>query len=372
MKVRTDRSTRRRTRAAVVMLGCALVIAAPAPTVATALSGSSGPHCRGVEIPTGLAAGTKPVYRIYGQLCTPQGGARGTIQVLVHGGTYSHTYWDFPGFHGRYQYSRFMNRAGIATLAIDLLGVGRSSHPPSAQVTITAEAYAVHVAIQAARHGVLGPSYPRVILVGHSLGTLTNDLEASTYHDEDGFIATGTSHGPGFTGLGSIFAKVRPALLDPETAPQVPAGDLGYLSTPGARPVFYRGGRVDPRVEREDENTRQPVAGGYAATLLPYLVDTSLLHTNRIRVPVLLVNGSNDAVFCKQGGGGATTECSSAAALKRSEARYYGRSADLATYVLAHSGHDINLVPDARRWYEVALRWCQQHGFLSHSELSTA
>jgi pimeloyl-ACP methyl ester carboxylesterase len=337
-----------------------LTITASGPLSAATI-GSSSAHCRRVEIPTGLAADAKPIYRIYGQLCTPAGGPGRTIQVLVHGGTYSHTYWDFPGFHGKYQYSQVMNRAGYSTLAIDLLGVGRSSHPPSTQVTITVEAYAVHVAIQAARRGGLGPPYRRVILVGHSLGTLTNDVEASTYHDEDGFIATGTSHGPGLTGLGSIFAKVRPALLDPVMSSQIPAGDLGYLSTPGARPVFYRGGRVDPKVERADENTRQPVAAGYAATLLPYLVDTSLLHTNQIRVPVLLVDGSDDAVFCKQGGGGATTDCSSAATLERSEAPDYAPSAHLATYVLAHSGHDINLVPDAHRWYEAALRWCRHH-----------
>lgn len=360
MKVWTGRSTRRRTCGAAVVLGWALTITTSGP-VSAATIGRTTPHCRDVEIPTGLAADAKPIYRVYGQLCTPAGGPGRTIQVLVHGGTYSHTYWDFPGFHDKYQYSQVMNRAGYATLAIDLLGVGHSSHPPSTQVTITAEAYAVHVTIQAARHGGLGSRYRRVILVGHSLGTLTNDVEASTYHDEDGFIATGTSHGPGLTGLGSIFAKVRPALLDPVMASQIPAGDIGYLSTPGARPVFYRGGRVDPKIERADESTRQPVADGYAATLLPYLIDTSLLHTNQIRAPVLLVNGRKDAVFCKQGGGGATTDCASAAALKRAEAPYYAPSARLATYVLAHSGHDINLVPDAHRWYEVALRWCRQH-----------
>jgi len=343
------------------LIACVLTIVVSSPAAATSREAGSPIHCRSVKIPTGLAAGAKTSYTIYGELCTPPGGPRRTIQILVHGGTYSHTYWAFPGFHGKYQYSRVMNRAGYATLAIDLLGVGRSSHPPSGQVTITVEAYAVHVAIQAARHGGIGHRYRHVILVGHSLGTLTNDIEASTYHDEDGFIATGTSHGPGFTGFGSIFAKARPALLDPVTAPQIPTGDLGYLSAPGARPTFYQGGRVNPKVERADENTRQPVAAGYAATLLPYLLDTSLLNTNRIKVPVLLVNGRKDAVFCKQGGDGASTNCASTAGLKRAEAPYYARSAHLVTDVLADSGHDINLVPNAHRWYDVALRWCRRH-----------
>lgn len=253
-----------------------------------------------------------------------------------------------------------MNRAGYATLAIDLIGVGKSDHPPSLTVTIQSEAYAIHSAIQALRNGAFGTSFSKVILVAHSLGTLTGDVEATTYHDEDGFIATGTSHGPGLLGLASLFVHATPALLDPETASQVPTADLGYLSLVDARPGFYSGGAVDPAVEAADEATRQPDPVGYAGTLAPYLAATPLLDTNGIIAPVLLVNGEGDSIFCSQGGGLATASCASAQALYASESPFYSAAAELQTDVLPDSGHDINLVPNAHAWYARALDWVQQ------------
>jgi pimeloyl-ACP methyl ester carboxylesterase len=318
------------------------------------------PVCRDVSIPTGLSASAPQNLRVYGQLCTPRGSTPTTIQVLVHGGTYSHTYWNFPGFDGKYSYSGYMNRAGYATLAIDLLGVGRSSHPLSALVTIDSEAYAIHSAVQASRSGALGTAYRKVILVGHSLGTLTNHVEAATYDDADGYIATGTSHGAGPLGLVQIFAGARPALLDPVTAPQVPFGDLGYISIPGARTAFYAGGDFDPALLAADEATRSPDPGGYAATLAPYLAVTPLLRTNEITAPVLLVNGSNDSVFCRQGNGLGSADCANDANLAESEGPFYGPAAQLETYVLPRSGHNINLVPNAELWFARALEWCRR------------
>lgn len=332
--------------------GC-LGLLVPGPAAAAARS------CRDVSIPTGLSASAPQDLRLFGRLCLPSGPAPTTVQVLVHGGTYSHTYWDFPGFGERYSYAAHANRAGYATLAIDLLGVGGSSHPPSALVTIDSEAYAIHSAVQAARAGSLGAPFDKVLLVGHSLGTLTNHVEVATYQDVDGVIATGTSHGPGVLGLAKIFVNARPALLDPVTAPQVPFGDLGYLSVPGARPTFYAGGDVDPAVLAADEATRSPDPVAYAGTLAPYLAVTPLLRTDEIRVPVLIVNGIGDAVFCAEGGGLSTASCASDAALLQSEAPFYGPAAQLQTFVLPRSGHDINLVPNAALWYDRAARWSE-------------
>jgi pimeloyl-ACP methyl ester carboxylesterase len=333
----------------------------PGARAAVARNASSPRVCRGVSIPTGLSAASRQDLTVYGEFCVPARSTPQTIQVLVPGGTYSHTYWDFPGFSGKYSYARYMNGAGYATLAIDPLGVGGSSHPPGLSVTIQSEAYAVHSALQAARDGGIGEKFARVILVGHSLGTLTNDIEAATYHDEDGFIATGTSHGPGAAGLVEIFTHAEPALLDPVTAPQIPLLDLTYISLPGARSVFYAGGAVGPAVEAADEATRSPGPAGYLATLAPDLADTQLLGTNSIHVPVLLADGSNDAVFCRQGGALATANCASAASLYASESPFYSPAAHLQAYVLPGSGHAINLVPDAPLWYAKALAWCKEY-----------
>ena len=53
-----------------------------------------------------------------------------TLQVLVHGFTYNHTYWDPPKKKlPNHSYARFMAKRGYLVLALDLLGTGKSSIP---------------------------------------------------------------------------------------------------------------------------------------------------------------------------------------------------------------------------------------------------
>ncbi len=61
-----------------------------------------------------------------------------TLQVLVHGWTYNHTYWDPYGAAkpGR-SYARFMAKKGYVVLALDLLGSGASSVPDGAKLNFT-------------------------------------------------------------------------------------------------------------------------------------------------------------------------------------------------------------------------------------------
>src|SRR6478609_8130972 len=48
-------------------------------------------------------------YSVVGYLYHHGGNRHQTIQVLVHGGTYDHRYWDFPTINGRsYSYARYM------------------------------------------------------------------------------------------------------------------------------------------------------------------------------------------------------------------------------------------------------------------------
>jgi pimeloyl-ACP methyl ester carboxylesterase len=285
------------------------------------------------------------------------------LQGLVPGGTYSRSYWDFPIGSSPtgepLSYSGHMTAVGYATLAIDPLGTGGSSHPPSAVVTIQAQAEAIHAVVQAARRGELGVRYEKVVLVGHSLGTLTGYVEATTYRDVDGIIASGTSHRPGAAALVALFSRAQPAPLDPATRDEVPL-DVGYLSLPGARDVFYAGGAADPAVMEADEASRSPGPAAYLATLAPYVVLTALLRTETIDVPVLIANGRGDAVFCAQGGYGAGADCSDSAALRTAEAGFFAPGARLQAYVLGDAGHVINLVPGATEWFERAERWLQE------------
>jgi pimeloyl-ACP methyl ester carboxylesterase len=303
--------------------------------------------CSDVFIGTGAG-------RIYGRFQRPAGLEARVLQILVHGATYSHTYWNFPGFDGRYSYSDFMARAGYATLAIDQLGVGRSDHPPSETVTFHAAALAVEHVVAAVRRGELEQSFEKVLLVGHSMGSLVSLELAARSREIDGLLLSGFSHSLGPDGFTRLTSHVVSALADPVVKDRIPAGDAGYLSVMGGRPIFYDGD-ADPALIEADEATRSEMSGSLNAG------EYMAVPSNAIGVPVLIANGMKDIAFCVQGGGGSTTDCSDAPALLAAERRFFSSAAPLETYVLAGAGHNLNLTWDAQSWYAAALAWCERH-----------
>ncbi|KAJ6065708.1 hypothetical protein N7444_001361 [Penicillium canescens] len=71
-------------------------------------------------------------YHISGIYCTPPAQAtnkQDTIQMLVHGATFSKIMWDWPWQPEKYSWTRRMHAEGYPTLAFDLIGSGNSSHP---------------------------------------------------------------------------------------------------------------------------------------------------------------------------------------------------------------------------------------------------
>lgn len=167
--------------------------------------------CSDVEFFVTLAPGDPATHRVVGQLCAKPSLRRRVIHVLVSGATYGHVYWDFPLRPGQYSYVKALTDAGYATLNLDRIGIGQSDHPPAAQVTIESNAFVRHQIVQTLREGSLTRfSFSKVILVAHSLGSGIALVEASTYADVDGVVATGFLHtfGPAF---GAVPAVLYPA-----------------------------------------------------------------------------------------------------------------------------------------------------------------
>jgi len=295
---------------------------------------------------------TVPVSGSYmaGQLCQPAGGSD-LVMVLVPGATYNSTYWNFPYDPSVYNFRLAMNNAGYATMTVDRLGTGQSSKPLSTTLTSEDQALAVHEVIQALRTGQLGgQAFPTVVIGGHSLGSTITIYEAATYHDVNGVLLTGISHHPNLTGLAALLATLYPAPLDPKFAGS--GLDPGYLTTePGTRKQdFDAPDNPDPGVVSTDEATKDVFSAteapdALAAILLPY--------TTSINVPVLLADGQDDPIMCGLG----ADDCSTAASLAADEAPYFSPAAELQTYVLPGSGHDINLAPNTQLYQQAVLSW---------------
>ena len=149
-------------------------------------------------IPVALASGQAAKYTVSGELCTTEDERRAgtTVQLLIHGATYNHKYWDFGRVDGtRYSYARDIAAHGFPAFALDEIGAGDSSHPPSEQLTIDATAHVAHQIVQDLRSGLIaGIPFGKVIIMGHSLGSVVVWEEAINYKDVDGLIVTGAAH----------------------------------------------------------------------------------------------------------------------------------------------------------------------------------
>jgi len=285
----------------------------------------------------------------HGRLCSPAAGA-GTVIMLVAGGSYNSTYWDFPYQPDTYNFRQAMNRAGYATFTVDRLGTGQSSKPLSATLTATTQAEALHQMMPWLR-----ARFGKIVLGGHSIGSMVVMWEASLYHDVDSVLLTGISHHPNLVNLTLLLADLRPAVLDPKFANE--ALDPGYLTTaPGSRQGhFYEPGDYDPAVVAADESTKDAdgplqLADGFLAMTFPLTVD--------IQVPVLLVNGDGDKIMC----GLLAADCRTAATLGAGEASYFAPQAQLRTFVVANSGHDVNLTRGTVTYQREVLQWMQAIG----------
>src|SRR5262245_48420202 len=122
------------------------VLALVAGFVFSPIPAQAETSCQDVTFPVSVAGLQQTMA---GTLCVPAGAH--TLQVLVPGGFYNRAYWDVTVDPATRSFRQAMNNAGYATLAVDRLGTGASSEPPSAVLTAIVQASAVHQVIQAMR-----------------------------------------------------------------------------------------------------------------------------------------------------------------------------------------------------------------------------
>jgi pimeloyl-ACP methyl ester carboxylesterase len=250
-------------------------------------------------------------------------------------------------------------RAGWATVSIDRLGNGQSTHPASAAVNLDSNAAAVSELVRTLRF--LGVATPRgdlradrVVLVGHSLGSAVAALAAARYDDADALVLTGYTHGLRQAHTTAALAlSAQPAAADPAFAGT--GLDPGYLTTrPGARGFLYAPATgADPRAIERDEATK-----GTATTAeisgLPALQRTVL---DGVTAPVLLVVGRLDGLFCSQVAGDGGADCTTGAALANGERPFFPRATAVDASVVPGAGHLLAAFDEAPGAFAAAQRW---------------
>jgi pimeloyl-ACP methyl ester carboxylesterase len=108
------------------------------------------------------------------------------------------SYWDLPYNNFNYSYVETAVRNGYATLAIDRLGIGNSSHgDPFNEIQARAEVEALNAVTLKLRHGEIPgikQAFKKVVHVGHSFGSIQSYWLSSLYpNNTDGLVLTGWS-----------------------------------------------------------------------------------------------------------------------------------------------------------------------------------
>jgi pimeloyl-ACP methyl ester carboxylesterase len=362
-------------RAGFTVLASALLAAAlPATAAGAARTPSGARDCRETLVPVDTksallqpgGSGTENSLehaQVFVRYCQPAGKPSSTVQVLVHGITYDHTYWDIPDPDGgdRYSWEAAAAKAGYATLAIDRIGAGKSSHPTSYQVDINSNAAVVKAVVHALRSGkILAPTkvpvpVQKVVLVGHSYGSMTSWFAASNNPEVDAVVLTGATHNiREVESPTRVSSPLYPSFLDPKF--RYKAYDPGYLTIrPGTRPdpYYLPDKNYDPRVMAWDEESKGTVTFSELNNY-PVIFRTPL----DIRVPVFLVIGSADGIFCSLAAGDMGAPCDTAEHLVASEGPQLGPDVpSVQAHIVNGAGHALNAVRTSQETFAAVQQW---------------
>jgi pimeloyl-ACP methyl ester carboxylesterase len=341
--------SRRLTAVAVPLLlaiTAVLALASPAHAQARPSPDSGSTACTRRDTTVTLAAGrTAPRYRVAGWLCIPRGGSS-TVQLLVSGFTYSHTYW--TGVNASTNWTADALQHGDAVYMIDRPGVGASDRPPAEQVTVDSEAGALHQIAAELRDGRLG-RYRTVVGVGHSYGSIVLAAEAATHRDLDALVLTSKLWDYNEPGLEAFHDALYPASEDPKFA-RAGMPD-GYVTTlPGTRASFFLDpATAVPGAAGWQEITKSTGTSGELATMT---ADAYIAASSRITIPVLLIVGSDDSLFCN-----ASLRCDTGPQLCQRADGYYPPSTPVDALAVPRAGHAIDLHRNAPNAFTAANRW---------------
>ncbi|HEX8441605.1 alpha/beta hydrolase [Archangium sp.] len=239
-----------------------------------------------IVFPVTLSDGN--TYSLVGYLYS-QGSARNRrLQVTLHGGNYTHTYWDIPTLNGHpYSYARYMAEQHYAVLALDLLGTGESSKPDADFISFQEMGSAVHQVLVRMRTGdnPAGHAFDSIALVGHSIGSALAAYVQGTYHDADALVSTGLVFIP----------YARP--LDPALVQEIATRNPYFKLPPEVRrTLFYNGAETAPEVLAHDAQLDDVIPRGYVFTLFPFLDNPAVTRVDQVKSPVLVQLGERDVL----------------------------------------------------------------------------
>lgn len=269
------------------------------------------------------------------------------LQVLVHGATYNHAYWDFPTVNGvDYSYARYMAAQKYAVLALDLPGAGESDKPAGASLGLGDIGEAVRQVVGAMRSGAnpAAHAFGPIVLVGHSAGSIAATYAQANWNVADALVITASRHLVGDVLNLPVTQAILPLLFQLVAAFQA----VPYFSLPPDHrtALFYYPPAADPDVIALDNATADQWTNGQLLSTFFAFLNPAIDQPAAVTGPVLIQLGTNDVLF--------------PADLPAIElALWPAASAEIQT--LTGIGHDFNLHLNHADGWRAIDAWISQH-----------
>jgi pimeloyl-ACP methyl ester carboxylesterase len=277
-------------------------------------------------------------------------GQRGhTLQVLVHGGSYNHKYWDADVVNGNdYSYARHMAGQCYSVLALDRLGTGESSKPSGDFINLANEADGLAQILTSLRtsRNPTERKFRRIVLVGHSFGSFLSVYTLGEYGNvADAAVITGWVYSPGVVPLDPAF--VGQLLQNP------------YILTPPEvrTALFYHLPTADPAVIDFDNATlADAITRGFFLDAIALFTARgqgdvaqikALSKVDQVNVPVFVQLADFDFLF--------------PASVAGPETSFYSSAPSVMVDLLTNSGHSFNLHPNHSDGWQRINNWIQDN-----------
>jgi pimeloyl-ACP methyl ester carboxylesterase len=294
---------------------------------------------------------TKGTYDIAATYCPPKGGVtpkKNGVQLLVHGASYTKEYWMGGAWHGSnlYSWTKFANKAGFGTLAVDRLGNGASEHPDPAQVVqLTLEMEILNVIAQKIKTGEITGTPSKVFYVGHSMGATVGAMLAAKYPKSiDKLVLTGyttdESNIPPVIAAGQYLPAKD---VDPARFGTLSQGYVTQSVESGRTVLCYAGG-FDPTIPPMDYATRATLTVGEALGL-------SSMQVPNYKGAVFVLTGDKDRPYC-----GTDPKISCETFIKTTAAQF-PQASTFGFFIPPNTGHCLNFHYTAPRSFAAVAKW---------------
>lgn len=244
-------------------------------------------------------------YPVRGTLVAPRSvlaADKPAVTLYLHGLGYGGWFFRYDETPG-YDYARNQAQAGHASVVVDRLGNPNSDAlPDGANTCFPSQADTVDQMIQTLRTGaykakIADVAFSRVVLAGHSAGGLITELTQAAFGSADAVAIVGYTDYPSPLAFATFFTAGQDCLTAPRKA-HGSAGAPNYAAFGRSNAEFAAGHfyDVDDSVAARVLYRRNVDPCGDLLNALQSLL-YNRVGTTTIGVPVLLISGTNDALF---------------------------------------------------------------------------